>query len=60
MNANVIVLGWNRNFPGREAMGAEHFQQFVQYLQAQKTAGNIESFDPVLLEPTAGSSTACS
>jgi len=55
MGSNAIVFGWNRSLPGREQLSGKHFQDFVAYLQAQKSAAKIESFDPVLLEPHGGS-----
>jgi len=55
MTSNAIVFGWDRSLPGREQLSGKHFQDFVAYLQAQKAAGKIESFDPVLLEPHGGS-----
>lgn len=54
MGSNVIVFGWNRALPGREALSGQHFQEFSQYLAAQKGNGMIESFDTVLLEPHGG------
>jgi hypothetical protein len=54
MSGNVIVFGWKRPLAGRESMSAQHFQEFVQYLGAEKQKGTIESFDVVLLEPTGG------
>jgi hypothetical protein len=54
MSSNAIVFGWDRSLPGREQLSGKHFQDFVAYLQAQKAAAKIESFDPVLLEPHGG------
>ena len=42
------------NVPGREALSGQHFQEFLEYLQQQKSQGAIESFEPVLLEPHGG------
>lgn len=55
MNMNVIVFGWNRSVPGREAVSGQHFQEFTEYLGTQQRNGLIESFEPVLLEPHGGS-----
>ena len=52
MSSNAIVFGWNRSIPGREMVSAEHFTQFVGYLQNLKTNGTITSFDPVFMNPT--------
>jgi hypothetical protein len=49
MATDVILVGWNRAVPGREALAAEHFQEFLGYLGGLQGAGAIESFEPVLL-----------
>ena len=54
MRPNVIFFGWNRPIPGRERMSAEHFQQFVQYLQGLQQQGTIQSFDAVFLDAHGG------
>lgn len=54
MNANLILFGWNRSVPGREQLSAQHFQEFMGYLQAQKSQGTIDAFEPVLIEPHGG------
>ena len=54
MSTNTILVGWNHSYCGREAIGAQHFQEFAEYLQAQQKAGKIESFEPVLLLPYGG------
>lgn len=54
MRPNLLIFGWNRSVPGRELVSAQHFQEFVEYLGAQKRSGQIESFDAVLLEPHGG------
>jgi hypothetical protein len=51
MGKNVIVFGWKRSVPGREALSGKHFQEFVQYLQNQVEQDMVESFEPFLLEP---------
>jgi hypothetical protein len=54
MGTNAVVFAWNRPLPGREAMSAKHFQEFLAYLAEQKKRGWVESFDTVLLEPHGG------
>jgi hypothetical protein len=54
MQSNAIFFGWNRSVPGREGQSAEHFQQFVEYLGAQQSKGNIKSFQPCFLSPHGG------
>lgn len=54
MGTNIILFGWKQAIPGREPTSAQHFQEFMQYLQAQKDQGVIRSFEPMLLEPNSG------
>jgi hypothetical protein len=54
MSPNVVMFGWNRSLPGREAMSGQHFQEFLEFLSAQKKSGQVESFDTVFLEPHGG------
>ena len=54
MSSNVIFFGWNRSIPGREGISAEHFQEYVGYLGGLQQAGQIQSFEAVLLNPHGG------
>ncbi len=54
MGTNVIFLGWNQPYPGRERMASEHFGEYMQYLGGLQQAGTIQSFDAVLLNPHGG------
>lgn len=54
MATDVILMGWDRSVPGREALSAAHFQEFLGYLGGLQQAGKIESFEPVLLSPHGG------
>jgi hypothetical protein len=54
MRPNVIFFGWNRALPGREYTSAEHFQEFVQFLQGLQQQGTIQSFDTVFLNAHGG------
>lgn len=54
MRSNILMFGWNRSTPGREMVSAQHFQEFVEYLGAQKRSGQIDSFDAVMLEAHGG------
>jgi hypothetical protein len=51
MLSNAILLTWDRPLPGREQLGTQLFQDTLQYMGALKSAGTIESFDPLFLEP---------
>ena len=54
MATNAIFFGWSRSVPGREALSAEHFTQFISYLNGLKVAGMITEFDAVFLTPHGG------
>ena len=54
MTSNMILFGWNRSVPGREATSAQHFQDFVAYLGELVQAGTIQSFEPYFLDPHSG------
>ncbi len=54
MASNAIVFSWSRSIPGREALSAEHFAQFVGYLTSLKSSGTISSFETVFLNPHGG------
>ncbi|MCC6746055.1 MAG: hypothetical protein IT371_00265 [Deltaproteobacteria bacterium] len=46
-----LFIGWNRSIPGKEHMALELFQSAVGYWTKQRDAGNIESFEPIILTP---------
>lgn len=50
MGPNVVLFGWNRSIPGREAVSGAHFQEFNQYLAGQQQSGGIDGFDVVFLD----------
>jgi hypothetical protein len=54
MNANVLMMGWNRPVNGREETAGQLFQEFTRYLGGLQQAGQIRSFDTVLLNPHGG------
>jgi hypothetical protein len=51
---NGIFIRWNRATPGRAAHAIEHFPVFLGYLEAQKAAGNIATYHPVVLGAQGG------
>ena len=53
-NNNALFIGWNRSNPGREKASIESFQDFLNYLGKQQSAGMIQSFTPVFLEVHGG------
>ena len=54
MASNAIFFGWNRGVPGREHVSAEHFQQYVGWLNDLKSKGTITDFQITFLRPHAG------
>ena len=50
----VLFVVWNRPAVGREAKGVALFQEFMAHLTEQQQRGNIESFEPVLLQVHGG------
>jgi hypothetical protein len=54
MGSNVMLVGWNRPIPGREKLGAQHFEEFGKYLGGLQQKGAIQSFDVVLLSAHGG------
>jgi hypothetical protein len=53
MSTNTAMFAWKRSLPGREQMSATHFDDFVGYLDGLQKDGQIDSFEPVLLDPNA-------
>ena len=51
---SVLFIGWNRALPGHEAKAIELLFQSLNYFAAQAKAGNLDSFQPVLLRPHGG------
>jgi hypothetical protein len=49
VQSNVILFGWNHAIPGREPMAAELFAHTVSFFDKQKSAGKLESWQPVFL-----------
>lgn len=47
--ANTLILGWNRAVPGREKHAMELFQSCLAFWGKKQEAGQIESFEPILL-----------
>ncbi len=50
----ILFVGWDRPITGREAAGMESFSKFMTYLGRQQSSGRIESFEPVMLDPSGG------
>lgn len=50
----VLFTGWGPPVRGREAKGLEVFGEAIGWWSARVDAGEVESFDVVLLEPHGG------
>ncbi len=50
----ALVIRWNRVVPGREQTGLTLFGQSLEYYGTLLSQGKIESYEPVLLDPTGG------
>ncbi len=50
----AIVIRWNRVVPGREKQGLSIFGQSLEYYGTLQKKGAIESFEPVIFNPTGG------
>jgi hypothetical protein len=49
-----LFVGWGEVVRGREAQSLELFNEFLGYLGGLAESGEIESFEPVFLEPHGG------
>lgn len=54
MATAALFIGWGEVIPGREQQALEVFQEGVAYWTRLQQAGEIESFEPVQLEPHGG------
>ena len=52
MADSVLLMRWDRVVPGREQQGLHLFGQALEYYGSLQSDGAIESFEPVLLDPT--------
>lgn len=50
----ALFCGWNKPTSGREKQAMELFASTLAYWTKQKEAGNIESFEPVILSRHGG------
>jgi hypothetical protein len=51
---NVLFIGWNRAIAGREKAAVELFRYALGYFAEVRAAGQIASFEPVLLKVHGG------
>lgn len=50
----ALVIGWGSVLPGREQKALQVFNEAVQYWTRLRQQGEIDSFEPVTLEPHGG------
>jgi hypothetical protein len=50
----ALFIGWGAAVRGREEVGLKVFDEAIQFLVGLREAGEIESFEPVFLEPHGG------
>jgi hypothetical protein len=50
----ALVIGWGPAVPGREQKALQVFGEAIQYYTRLQQQGQIESFEPVALEPHGG------
>ena len=51
MSSNCLMFSWKKSVPGRERIGATHFNEFVGYLNELQKKGDVDAFEPFLLFP---------
>jgi hypothetical protein len=49
-----LFIGWGQPIPGREQKAVQAFQEVMQFYGRLQQEGEIESFEPILLEPHGG------
>jgi hypothetical protein len=52
--ANALFIGWGHPVRGRESMSLEVFDEVVLYFTGLLERGEIDSFEPIQLEPHGG------
>ena len=52
--ANALFIGWGQVVHGRERQAQQVFEEAVQYWAGLQQQGEIEAFEPVVLEPHGG------
>lgn len=50
----AILIRWDRVVPGREPQALSLFGQSLEYYGTLQSEGAIESFEPILLNPSGG------
>ena len=59
MASAAIFVGWGSVIPGREAVANQVFNEAVHFFAELQQRGEIESFEPLALEPHGGDLAGC-
>jgi hypothetical protein len=54
MTDTALFIGWGRTIPGREHHALKLYEETIELLDAAVKAGEIDGYEPVLLEPHGG------
>ena len=54
MAKGTLFVGWGEGIPGREQKALQVFNETLEYYGQLQQRGEIESFEPFLLEPHGG------
>jgi hypothetical protein len=54
MAKGVLFIGWGPSVPGREQKALKVFQEALAFNQRLQQNGQIDSFEPIALEPHGG------
>ncbi len=49
-----IFIGWDYPIYGREEISLKVFGELIDFLEARQRSGDVESFEPALLQPHGG------
>jgi hypothetical protein len=52
MADSALLMRWDRVVPGREQKGLALFGQALEYYGSLQSDGSIDSYEPILLDPT--------
>lgn len=59
MDANGVMVSWEKDASARERAGAAHLKDYVEYLTALQRDKQIDSFERILQTPNGRGSMGC-